>query len=165
MELGPWITKSAIWFALLRYFGAQVMELRGRGVGPWGAAQVLWSVGWVAYLAHVAAAFHVYHGWSHAVAAEHTAIQTEALIGWHWAGGIWINYAFTLAWGLDVLWQWLAARRDERTPVGWRRVWHGFLFFMVINGTVVFGHGPVRWLGAVGCGLLAGLWWMKRGEA
>jgi hypothetical protein len=41
-------------------------------------------------------------------------------------------------------------------------VGQGFFFFMVFNGTIVFGKGPVRWLGAVVCAGLALLWWKTR---
>ena len=41
-------------------------------------------------------------------------------------------------------------------------VWQGFFFFMVLNGTIVFGKGPVRWLGVLICAGLAVLWWKVR---
>ena len=61
-----------------------------------------------------------------------------------------------------MLWWWLAsesfAHRSPRLGIAWQ----GFFYFMVYKGTIVLGTGPVRWLGALICAGLAGLWWCKR---
>src|SRR5436190_357185 len=81
-----------------------------------------------------------------------------AVTGVRWGGGLFLNYLFALGWLADVLWWWLApvsfARRSPRLTADWQ----AFVFFMIFNGAVVFGHGPVRWFGALVCTTLAGLW-------
>jgi len=107
---------------------------------------------------HVLCAFAYFHHWSHIAAYRETARQTAELTGWNWGGGIYFNYFFALAWLADVLWWWLSpasfAVRPQWLTVGW----HGFLFFMVLNGAVIFVHGPMRWIGLLLCTLLVVLW-------
>jgi hypothetical protein len=91
-----------------------------------------------------------------------TARQTVALTGWNWGGGIFFNYAIAAAWLADVLWWWLAPTNFDQRPPWLTALWHGFLFFMVFNGTIVFGHGPVRILGAAICITFAIAWWCRQ---
>src|SRR5688572_11673932 len=130
------------WIAMGSYFAALVAPPSS----PW--RRRIWTLGWLAFLAHVAAAFHLVHHWSHAEAAEATTRRAAELTGSPAPSGIYFNYVFLLVWSADVAWQWLApqsyARR--RWPIAW--LVHGFLLFMVVNAVIVFGHGPTRWLGA-----------------
>lgn len=118
-------------------------------------ARWTWSAGCLLYLLHVAAAFEFFHHWSHAQAYRETARQTRELLGWHWGGGLYFNYAFTLGWVLDVAWWWLAPASRLARPAAVTLAWQGFCLFMVINGAVVFAEGPVRWLGLAGVAALA----------
>src|SRR5262249_42453154 len=106
-------------------------------------ARGLWTLAWVAYVIHLAAAFHFYHGWSHARAVED--LRDVSGVG----GGIYVSHLFTLLWTLDCVWRWLAPRGYAGRPawLGW--LLHGFLSFVVFNGTVVYETGPVRWGGIV----------------
>jgi hypothetical protein len=36
-----------------------------------------------------------------------------------------------------------------------------FFLLMMVNGTVVFAHGALRWYGLTLCLLLAGAWWPR----
>jgi len=108
-----------------------------------------WSLGCLTYLAHVAVAFHFYHGWSHAAAYRDTARLASEMIGVDWGGGLYLNYAFTAAWAADVL------SRRRLTASRWRIPLHAFLAFMWINATVVFGRGWMRWLGVAAAAGLA----------
>ena len=102
--------------------------------------RICWTLGCLFFLAHAAAAFHFYHGWSHAAAYAHTAQRTAEVVGIHWGGGLWWNYAFGVVWLADVLWP----RRHPR----WMAIAvHAFLAFMAFNATVVFETGAIRWLG------------------
>lgn len=106
-------------------------------------ARLLWTLAWLAYVIHLACAFHFYHHWSHAEAMEH--VRRRARFG----EGIFVSHLFTLLWTLDVAWWWLA----QRSYAG-RAVWiggplHAFMSFVVFNGTVVYETGPVQWGGAV----------------
>ena len=160
MSTGAWLTKATVWLALLAYaIGAGRMLLsRDRSAGS-GKTRWVWTIGCVFFLAHVVCAFRFYHGWSHAAAYAETARQTGEMTGVRWGGGLFLNYLFAAAWLADVLWWWLASKSFARRPRWVGRLWHGFFFFMVFNGTVVFGAGPVRWFGAVLCAILAVLWW------
>src|SRR5262245_3785779 len=63
--------------------------------------RLLWTLAWLAYMIHLACAFHFYHGWSHAEALEH--VRRRARVG----EGIFVSHLFTLLWTLDVAWWWL----------------------------------------------------------
>jgi hypothetical protein len=110
-------------------------------------------------------AFAYFHHWSHAAAYRETARQTGELTGWRWGGGLFFNYVFAVAWLGDVLWWWLAPGGFARRSPRLHALWHGFFFFMVFNGAVVFARGPGRWLGVLLCGGLAALWWRQRRDA
>ena len=154
MTTGELLTKLTVWLALAAYAGATAFIVRS----PSPRARWLWTLGCALSLAHVLCAFGFFHHWSHAAAYHETARQTRELIGWDWGGGLFVNYLFTVVWFADVLWWWLApAGHAHRSPAVTVLI-HGFFFFMVFNGTVVFGHGPVRWYGAVICGTVACLW-------
>ena len=165
MNRGEFLTRLTVWLALCAYAIGAGMMLLARGRPPWLArARWAWTLGCAFFLAHLVCAFSYFHHWSHAAAVRETARQTGGMTGFHWGGGIFLNYLFAAAWLADVLWWWLAsksfAHRSPRLGIAWQ----GFFFFMVFNGTVVFGTGPVRWLGAVICAGLASLWWWGRDD-
>ncbi len=109
--------------------------------------RLLWTAGLAFYLAHVAAAFHFVHGWSHDDAWRETARQTNAIVGWNDGSGLWANYAFTLLWLADAAAWWIIGadypRRYRRTQVGLQAMFA----FLVFNATAVFG--PPFWRPAV----------------
>ena len=102
-------------FALVCYGASVWMQLRAPP-GHRRSARLLWTIGCLAYLAHVAAAFHFEHDWSHDHAWAHTAQRTWALTGWDWGGGLWVNYAFTLLWSADAAWWWAGPRSHQARP-------------------------------------------------
>ena len=160
--MGEMITRGTIWLALLAWFIVEATRLTiGIAEDRRNWLLWLWTFGCLAYVAHVVAAFAFYHHWSHAAAFEHTARVTAAMTGWRSGLGLWINYLFTGLWVAEVSWWWL----DPGSHASQRRfagiVWRGFIFFIVFNATVVFGHGPVRWFGAAACALLVALFLMR----
>ncbi len=159
------LTRGSIWLALCAYAAGASMRLRARGRMRWlVCARWAWTAGCLLFLAHVACAFAFYHHWSHAEAYADTARQTAELTGWHWGGGLYLNYLFALAWIADVLWQWRVRGSSDGRPHWLASLWQGFFTFMVFNATVVFGKGPVRWLGIAIClGLGFASWQRKRG--
>lgn len=162
MNRGGFLTRLTIWLALTAYaIGAGMLHARRRS-DSLEAARWLWTFGCALFLAHVVCAFSYFHDWSHAAAYRETARQTGEMTGWRWGGGLYLNYLVAVAWLADVLWWWLAPESFARRSPRLSAIWHGFLFFMVFNATVVFGKGPVRWFGAVICGGLAGHWWWRR---
>ncbi|GAB4162832.1 MAG: hypothetical protein Tsb009_39660 [Planctomycetaceae bacterium] len=157
-HLVAWTARIAVGLYLLWL----IVRIRQRGnaspANPQSSSRwlrILWTGGWAMLTIHTVVVFHVVHDWSHAAAFEHTAIRTEEVIGWHWGGGIYFNYALVAIWGADVLWRCLQSKPTSRI---WTGMVHGFLAFMMFNATVVFG--PRFWiLIAV---LLSVVLWMNR---
>ena len=120
-------------------------------------AQSVHFAGWLVYVAHVAAAFHIEHHWSHSEAVRHTAEVSARVTGVEAGYGIYFNHLFTLAW----LYIAVKTRRDNTRL---DRAAHGYLVFMVIQGAIVFAPTPVAVLAT---GMMVGLgvaWWRGRGE-
>jgi len=164
MEAGEALIRWTARVALLLYVLAWIVPgpVHGRRPGlNW--SRDAWSAGCCVYLLHVACAFQFVHHWSHAEAYAATARQTALMIGLHWGGGLYANYAFTLLWLGDVCWWWFAPERYEARPrfIEWSV--QAFLAFMWFNATVVFGHGIARWLGLAACIILGGIWYNRRG--
>jgi hypothetical protein len=163
MSEGEFLTKASVWLALIAYAMAMALNLEARGRDSWRqAARWVWTLGCAFFVTHVLFAFGYFHHWSHAEAYRETARQTAALTGWNWGGGIYFNYVFAAGWIADVLWWWLSPRTFVQRPKWVTASWQGFFFFMVFNGAIVFGHGPVRLMGTAVCLLLAALWWRNR---
>lgn len=117
-------------------------------------ARLFWSLACAAYLLHVAAAFHLYHQWSHQHAFDHTADRGG------FGEAIYISYAFTAAWPMDAIWTWMIPPNATRGH--WlHRFMHLFVAFMLFNGAAVFAHGFSRVVGIVVFGYLALLWAWK----
>ncbi len=151
----PAIVDSA-YFAFALWAGAVLVELqtpRAEWQARTPAAQVAraaWIGGLAVFLVHLALAFHLAHGWSHARAFDHV----EASSGF--GPGIFVSYFFTLVWGTDGLAWLVAPERYVRRSKWFAAVLHGFMAFITLNATVVFGHGPLRWVAAGVFALLLG---------
>jgi len=100
-----------------------------------------WTFAWASYLIHLAVAFHFYHQWSHHHAMEHTREVSGS------GEGIFVSHLFTILWTLDVLWWWVAPGLYMRRPVWVGLLLHGFMVFIIFNGTVVYETGMIRWAG------------------
>jgi len=120
-----------------------------------------WTIGAAAALIHVAAAFHVFHHWSHQSAVLATAKQTGAVIGIFRGEGVFFNYAFLVVWLADAAWWWLAPSSHEARSVRVTAAVHGFLFFMFVNGAIVFADGWMRVIGMIAVGIVSMTWSMK----
>ena len=121
-----------------------------------GLARAAWTAGCLLFLAHVAAAFHYFHDWSHGDAYRETARQTGEMVGTYWGGGLYLNYLFTLAWAADVAyWWWRGSEGYAARPRWIDQVLHGFMAFMAFNAVVVFESGVVRAAGVTAAILLA----------
>jgi hypothetical protein len=157
--MGPLLTDWTIRCSLALYAAVTIgCALRLSSFGR--AAKYLWAAGSLLLLAHLAAAFHFYHQWSHLSALQHTAAETRRLLGVPVAAGLYVNYLFAVVWLADSAW-WLHRGQQYWDRPRWAQ-WlvHGFLFFIAFNGAVVFAEGPVRWVGiAVTVALAAALSW------
>lgn len=126
-------------------------------------ARAFWTLGCLCYLVHVVSAFHYYHHWSHEAAYLETARQTREVVNLEFGAGVFVSYAFTLAWLADVLWWWChGVESYVRRPRWVMLAWHGFFFFVVFSATVVFESGSVRWIGLALCLALAVVWWIAK---
>jgi hypothetical protein len=117
-----------------------------------------WTLGFAMIVIHVLCAFHFFHDWSHSLAYEATAEETDEVVGLAWGGGVYFNYLFVLAWGADVAWWWLRPAEDARHGriiVTLVQIYLGFIMF---NAVVVFETGWLRWSGLGVCLLLWILW-------
>ncbi len=113
-----------------------------------------WLLGVAAFAMHTLFAFHFFYQWSHSVALAETARQTSELTGFDSGSGLYLNYAFGLIWLADAIW-WLRVRDEyPRRPRWISRCLHAFFWFMIVNGAIVFGSGPVR---VFGIGLVAAM--------
>jgi len=140
------------WASLLAWAASEWARSATRG----GLARLAWTAGAVFLLAHTALAFQLRHGWSHAAALRDTALQTEAVTGLDWGGGLYVNYAFVSLWVVEAAWWWVAPIGYRRRSRLLRRLTRTFFLFMFANGAIVFARGPVRILGALA--ILAVLW-------
>ncbi|MBI1765412.1 MAG: hypothetical protein HYR56_28685 [Acidobacteria bacterium] len=164
MQTGELLTRVFIWLALSGYTIGAAAFLLSNGRPAWlRAARWAWTLGCGCFLVHVACAFQFYHAWSHWAAYRETARQTGATFGWYWGGGVYVSYAFTLLWMLDVLIWWTQGLASyAQRPVWLTAAWHGFFVFILFNGTVVFERGAARWFGALICAALLVCWMLAR---
>jgi hypothetical protein len=114
-------------------------------------ARCLWTLGLAALAAHLVLAFWLAHGWSHAAAVEHVREVGGS------GAGIVVNYLFAVLWAADVVWWWAAPAGHARRPWWVGVLLHGFLAFVVVNATVVFGPPERRAAYSVALGLVAAL--------
>lgn len=124
------LLKASIWAAL----GFAVLSVWVR------RDRACWILGALCLWVHAFIAFQAVHGWSHAAAEAATASQVAAVTGWHSGGGLWVNYAFLVAWAW-VAWRWNRWKRHLR--LGWWAV----VLFLGFNGAVVFAPPGSRWIG------------------
>ncbi|HET6880728.1 MAG TPA: hypothetical protein VFI31_11265 [Pirellulales bacterium] len=157
-SFGELATRWTVRLALTGYFIGAGWRSPSSSLSQQRVARLAWTLGCVFYLAHVACAFEYFHHWSHSAAQKSTAKQTAEVTGWHWGGGLYFNYLFAVVWLADTVALWL-----KPPAMSGRRRWpamaiQAFMWFMVLNATVVFGHGAVRWFGLAGCSALALRW-------
>lgn len=110
-------------------------------------AKYVWLAGAFLSVVHTLCAFGFFHDWSHRLAVEDTARQTDDLLGFRFGGGLYFNYLFVAIWTVDSLW-WIANPESYETRSSWIGfAVIGYLLFIAINGTTVFESGISRWGG------------------
>lgn len=154
MSGGEWAIRLTAFLAFAGYVLA-LASCRRRPHRTRPSASGWWSLGLVAFLAHLVCAFHFEHGWSHAKALAATAAQTAETTGLDTGFGLYLNYAFALAWLADAAWRHLAKRSHEGRPAWVDATLHSFMALMWFNATVVFGSAwgqAAGWVGVFGLG-------------
>jgi hypothetical protein len=149
----------------LLYYAPAVSLMVVLHPGDWAAlsprgrlARWCWTLAWAAYLIQVGLAFHYAHHWSHAHAVEVTRQRSGV------GEGIYVSHLFTLLWTADVLAWWLRPGWYATRNPWFGRLLHGFMLFVIFNGTIVFEEGLIRWAGVVLFIGLGGLWMWSRGR-
>lgn len=157
------ITVITVRIALVCYaivVGLRLAGCRGR---PWrNRLRPVWTIGCIAIVAHVIAAFHYTHHWSHRDAIQSTAKQTQQLIGWAFGGGLYFNYLFLLIWIAEVLFWWLRPELYESRTAWFAYGIHVYLFFIAFNGAVIFESGITRTAGVMTLAIFAAILLRKR---
>ena len=149
--LGQALTAWTIRFSLACYVAVLAARLADAQSDTRPFPRVLWTLGCLLFLAHTACAFHFYHGWSHARAVADTARQTRDLLGWEVGAGVYFNYLFAVVWMFDAGWWWISATSYGRRPQWVSIAVQAYLFFIAINGAIVFASGATRWIGVAAC--------------
>ncbi len=153
MPHGELITRATADIALTLALLGLALRLAPGGSAS-RAARWLWTVAAGVYLLHVAAAFYFVHHFSHQAALEHTAQRTAQLFGIATGVGLWVNYAFTLAWLADVVAWWTRPLIADK--LRWPTLlWLAFFVFITVNATIVFETGLTRWYFATLLGVVA----------
>ena len=134
---------------ILRFVAVAIASPRERRAS---LLRVIWSLGFVFFLLHLAAAFEFVHDWSHQAAWDHTSEQTFQLTGLRWGGGVYFNYLFAMVWFCDVLLWWWKGSPWRTRHRSYRYFVHFYFAFIVFNATVVFGPPFWRYV-ALGTGL------------
>ena len=157
---GDQLTRWTVRLAVACYFAVLCLRVSGmRHPAALGALRWTWTLGCALFLAHVALAFHVFHGWSHDHAYAETARQTEEMTGTSSGWGLYLNYLFTAVWAGDVAYAWTAGASAYVSRARWIDVsLHAFMLFMVINGAIVFETGVSRTIGIAGCAAVVVAW-------
>ena len=145
------ITRLAIHLSLVAYAVALLAwPRRPSGIGEpnrrHGIARVAWTLGLIAAACHVLGAYHFAHDWSHQKALAHVAEETYNAMGWRWSGGVYFNFVFLAIWAADAVWWWVAPDRYLRRATTVTVAVHAYLLFIVVNATIVFESGVIRWV-------------------
>ena len=158
MTLNGLVLIGSIWLAVAAWAVVSAGRIAGREGRGWLG---IWLGGCAAYWVHAVVAFAGPDRGSVAVAWAETARQTEALTGIASGAGLVANALFGLVWAADG-WRWWRTGRSVPPGRGRERglflAGQGFLGFLVVNGTVVFGQGAVRVYGLAVFALLAVVW-------
>ena len=148
-NVGEELTRNTVRVSLLFWLTA-VWLMLGLDAAGWRTesvtgktARLCWTLAWLAYLIHLAMAMHYYHGWRHADAVRHV----EEVSGF--GPGIYFSHLFSILWTVDGAWWWL-----DRGSYACRSAWigrtlHGYMAFIIFNGTVVYETGFIRWAGVL----------------
>ena len=138
MNRGEFLTRPLAWIAVGGWALSAVLYSIGRtGHRSDAAARIASTVGCIALLVHVAFAFHFTHSWSQDLALGETARQTAEVFGIEWSGGLYINYAFMLAWLIDTAsWWWRGLKNYRQRSLAVSIAWRAILLFHKFSSTL-----------------------------
>ena len=143
--MGPLIIAWTIRASVLLFFATLITWVLQTKPSRWERAlRIVWTLGFALFVAHVLAAFHFHHHWSHASAWAETARQTRDQIGLEFGVGLYFNHLFMVVWAIDLAWIWFAEAEFSRRYRWLRMTWIAYLIFIAFNGVAVFKDGWMR---------------------
>jgi hypothetical protein len=164
--MGAELIRWTIWTALAFYFATCWLLLVGRRSEGWRrTARLCWTIGCAAFVIHVLCAFHFAYGWSHQTALASTAKRTQEVVGQAVGEGVWVSYFFTGLWVVDATMWWTPGLAPIRRQRWYRWSVGAFFAFIILNGTMVFESGAVRWFAGLSFLLLLATWELTRRPA
>jgi hypothetical protein len=110
------------------------------------ASNAIYLLGAGMMVIHILMAYRLAHDWSHEIALEHTANETERVVGFRLASGLYVNFVFAAVFLGDAFWRVCVGVPGSRRPRGVAVAIDTFLLAIVIMATIVFEAGMVRWL-------------------
>lgn len=142
--LTHWTIRVALACLALRLGGELLATDRAR----WFAwSRWIWTIGCIAFLAHIYCAFAYYHHFRHTEALEVTARRTQEMMGVRFGEGIYFSYLFAMIWLADVAWQWLLPVSYQHRSGTLSTGILAYMAFIAFNGAVIFEGGMTRWVG------------------
>lgn len=143
--MGSLIIAWTIRASVLLFFATLISWVLQTAPSRWDRSlRIVWSLGFVLFVAHVVAAFHFHHQWSHAAALAETARQTRDQIGLEFGVGLYFNHLFMIVWAIDLVWIWFASTELQKRYRWLRLTWIAYLIFIAFNGVAVFKDGWMR---------------------
>ena len=141
--LGELLLFATIWIAILLFIAGEAGKRwpasHDARLWAWRA----WVAGTFLCAAHMILSLAIRHGWSHRAALESTAMQTEAVYGVAFGGGVYVNYIFLGAWVAETAWWGFRPSHyfTRTAAITWTlRI---FYFVVLLNAAVIFA---TRWL-------------------
>jgi hypothetical protein len=145
-----------VWLSLSAFAAGELAKAR-QLAGAWSIS----AAGAILMAVHIVLAMAVRHEWSHALAVEQTARQTNDMFGLNWGGGLYVNYVFAIVWMAELfVWrQWPEGYAKRPGWITW--LLRGFYFVIVLSAAVVFATGWRRWMGAAIVAAVLASWSVK----
>jgi len=153
--VGSLIIAWTIRASVLLFFATLITWVLQTKSNQWERSlRIVWTLGFLLFVAHVVVAFHFHHHWSHTSALAETARQTRDLIGLEFGAGLYFNHLFMLVWAIDLVWIWFGKAESIQRYRWLRLTWIAYLIFIAFNGVAVFKDGWMRFGGIVALALI-----------
>lgn len=152
------LLRATAWLSLVAWVASEWLRLPGPALRNEQARQAF-TLGAIALLLHTGLALHWRHAWSQADAMHEIARQSAEVTGIAFGGGLFVNYAFLAFWLAEASWWWLAPSAFRARSARARWASRTVYLFMFVNGTIVFGQGPVRVFGALAILVVCVCWY------
>ena len=109
-------------------------------------ANVVYALGAAIMAVHIVCSYGIAHHWSHQAALDHTASETEAVVGIAVPHGVYVNFLFLVLYIGNTIWRYRAGGSKVRRPKWWAWTIDLFLDAIVLMATVVFETSWIRWV-------------------